>query len=163
MFNLDAESTARYHKAMRSITIKAAAASLLLFVAGSVAAANCLPRVRDGWIRLAPAGMSMPMLAGYGRIENPCPEAVAITGAKSASFADISLHRTSVVDGISRMRPVPALPVGGNGQATLEPGGLHLMLMQPSATLKPGDTVRMVFTLQDGREVRGEFIARAAQ
>jgi copper(I)-binding protein len=148
---------------IRSSIVKSAGVALLLLMANSAAAADCLPRVRDGWIRLAPAGMSMPMLAGFGRIENPCATAVAITGAKSASFADVSLHRTSVVDGISRMRPVPALPIDANGEATLEPGGLHLMLMQPTAALKPGDTIRMVFTLRDGREVGGDFVARATQ
>jgi copper(I)-binding protein len=149
----------------RTFAFKSAAAAWLFLVAGSVAAADCLPRLRDGWIRLAPPGttMSMPMLAGYGRIENPCPKAVAVSGAKSPSFGDVSLHRTSVVDGINRMRPVPRLPIGANSQVTLEPGGLHLMLMQPTAALKPGDTVRMVFTLQDGRQVSGDFVARAAQ
>jgi copper(I)-binding protein len=104
--------------------------------------------------------MSMPMLAGYGRIENRCPQAVAVTGVPSTAFADISLHRTSVVDGMSQMRAVAALPIAANAQATLEPGGLHLMLMQPTATLKPGAMVEMIFKLQDGREIHGQFIAR---
>ncbi len=147
---------------MNTIALKPAAAAVLLLVAGSIQAADCLPRIRDGWIRLAPPGMSMsmPMLAGYGRIENPCPGAVAVTGASSAAFGDVSLHRTTVVDGISRMRPVPSLPIAARGVVTFEPGGLHLMLMQPTVALKSGDSVRMVFTLQDGRQIRGDFVAR---
>lgn len=138
---------------------------MLLLVAGSAAAAECLPRVVDGWIRLAPAAMSMPMsmLAGFGRIENPCTKPVVITGAQSAAFAGVSLHRTSIVDGISRMRPVPALPIAANGAQALQPGGLHLMLMQPTDPLRPGDTVQLVFRLQDGRQASGDFVARAAQ
>ena len=147
---------------MHSLTIKAVAASALFLLAGAAAAGDCLPRVRDGWIRLMPAGMSMPMLAGYGRIENPCPGAVAVTGATSTAFADVSLHRTTVVDGISRMRPLPSLPIASRGAVAFEPGGLHLMLMGPTAPLKPGATVSIRFKLQDGREIRGDFIARDA-
>jgi periplasmic copper chaperone A len=147
---------------MNALPIKTVAATMLMLLAGTAVAGNCLPQVRQGWIRLAPAGMAMPMLVGFGRLENHCPNAVAITGARSGAFGDVSLHRTSVVDGISRMRPVASLPIAANGAATLQPGGLHLMLMQPASALKPGATVQIVFRLQDGREVRGDFVTRGA-
>jgi copper(I)-binding protein len=142
--------------------MKSAAAVLLLLVAASAQARDCTPQVRYGWIRLAPDGVAMPMLAGFGRIENRCPKPIVVESASSEVFGDVSLHRTSVVDGISRMRALPALPIAADAAATLHPGGLHLMLMQPTTTLKPGTTVRIVFRLQDGRDVRGDFVARRA-
>lgn len=140
-------------------------ASSVLLVAGlgtslSASACNCLPLVENAWLRLPP--VSMPMLAGFARIENRCHEGVAIVGARSDAFGDVSLHETRVVDGISRMRAVPALPVRAGGGATLEPGGLHLMLMQPTRALKPGEKVAVEFLLRDGRAVRGEFVVRRA-
>ncbi len=147
---------------MTASTMRATAAAVLLLVAGATHAGDCLPQVHDGWIRLAPAGMAMPMLSGFGRIDNRCPDSVVVTGVHSLAFGDISLHRTSIVDGISRMRPVPVLPIAANDAATLQPGGLHLMLMQPVSPLKAGGQVQVFFRLQDGREVRGEFVVRSA-
>jgi hypothetical protein len=144
---------------MNRFAILAACGLLAGLLAGSASAADCLPAVRDGWIRVPPGGMQM-MVAGFGRIENRCSVAAMIVGARSDAFADVSLHRTSLVDGISRMRAVPELPVAANGVALFEPGALHLMLMQPGKPLKPGDHVAIEFRLQDGRRFRGDFVVR---
>ena len=115
--------------------------------------------LRDGWVRLLP--VAMPMTAGFGRIENRCPTPVTIVGASSPAFEDVSLHETRVVDGVSRMRAVPELVVPADGSMTLEPGGLHLMLMQPRAALQAGSTIEIVFELKGGGTLRGELVARA--
>ncbi|HVI25188.1 MAG TPA: copper chaperone PCu(A)C [Xanthomonadaceae bacterium] len=120
----------------------------------------CLPEVREGWIRLTPGAMAMD--AGFGRIVNPCATAAMVTGASSPAYADVSLHETTLEDGISRMRPVASLPVPAHGEAVLQPGGLHLMLMQPAGAREAGGTVEIAFRLEDGREVRGSFALRAA-
>lgn len=102
--------------------------------------------------------MQMPMLAGFGRVSNPCGDAVTVVGARSDAFADVSLHETRIVDGVSRMRAVPRLPVPAGGSVELRPGGLHLMLMRPHAPLKAGDSVDVVLELEGGatRVVRFE-------
>lgn len=144
-------------------TIRFAASVVLLAGLGaplSASACGCLPTVDDAWLRLPP--VSMPMLAGFARIENRCGEAVEIVGARSDAFGDVSLHETRVVDGISRMRAVPALDVRAGGAVMLRPGGLHLMLMRPARALEPGEKVAVEFLLDDGRAVRGEFVVRRA-
>lgn len=144
---------------MKRFAILASCGILSCLLAGSAFAADCLPTLRDGWIRVPPGGMQM-MLAGFGRIENHCGAAATIVGARSAAFADVSVHRTSLVDGISRMRDVPELQVAAQGAAVFEPGALHLMLMQPGKPLKPGDHVAIEFRLQDGRNFRGDFVVK---
>ena len=135
---------------------------LLLLAASALPACakqpDCAPRVRDGWIRLLPGGM--PMHAGFGRIENPCAMPVTITSASSPAYASVDLHETRIVDGVNRMRAVPELRIAPDGAAVLKPGGLHLMLMDPRAPLKEGSRVVIEFRLQDGRVLRGEFVAR---
>ena len=106
--------------------------------------------------------VSMPMLAGFGRIENTCDTSLVIVGASSPSFDEVSLHETRIVDGISRMRAVPELRIASGDAATLAPGGLHLMLMQPRAPLKAGGVVVIDFALADGGVLRGEFKVRGA-
>ena len=75
------------------------------------------------------------MSAGYLRISNNRGEPLAITRVESQQFGKIEIHETTTVDGVSRMRPLPALEVPANGSVVLERGGKHLMLMRPAADL----------------------------
>lgn len=104
----------------------------------------------------------MPMMAGFGRIENGCDAPATITAAASPAFGSVELHQTRLVDGVNRMRPVPRLTIEAGGAAELAPGGMHLMLMQPTAPLHAGDKVVLSFTLAGGGELRGEFEVRPA-
>lgn len=132
-----------------------------LMAASSFAfARGCTPVVREAWVRMPPGGM--PMMAGFGRIENPCGTPLTIVGASSAAFGDVSLHETRVVDGVSRMRALPELRIAPGQSAVLKPGGMHLMLMDPGATLQPGSRVAIEFTLKGGGKVLGEFVVRRA-
>lgn len=119
---------------------------------------DCTPQVRGGWVRLIPGGM--PMQAGFGRIENNCATPVTILGARSPAYASVELHETRTVAGVSRMRAVPELRIAPDASAVLKPGGLHLMLMQPHAPLKPGSKVAIEFELRGGGVLRGEFEVR---
>ena len=131
-------------------------AGLLLSATGC--AGDCRPTVADAWIRPGPP--SMPMRAGFGRLLNDCPTTLVVTGASSPAFAEVSLHETTLVDGISRMRAVPELVVPAEGSADLVPGGLHLMLAGPRVPLAPGGTVVVEFALRDGGTLRGAFEIR---
>lgn len=132
--------------------------ALSAFAPLAASAKQCAPVLKDGWVRLGP--MAMPMMAGFGRIENPCPQPVAVVSARSPAFGDVSIHESRVVDGVNRMRELAELPVAAKSSATLAPGGLHLMLMRPSAPLKEGDKVVVTFKLKDGREISGVLATR---
>ena len=121
-------------------------------------ARDCAPQVRDGWVRLTPGGM--PMHAGFGRIENFCATPVKIVGASSPSYRSVELHESRIEGGVSRMRPVPELRIAPDNAAVLKPGGLHLMLMQPTSPLKPGSRVAVEFELSGGGKLLGEFEVR---
>ena len=134
---------------------------LALLLAAStlqVGAKECVPSMKEGWVRLPPS--AMPMMAGFGRITNPCPSPVVIVSASSPAFGEVSLHETRNVDGVNRMRELEQLRIAPDGDAILKPGGMHLMLMQPRAPLKEGSKVVVSFKLQDGREVLSELVVR---
>jgi periplasmic copper chaperone A len=133
-------------------------ALLLLCLPLSACARDCSPQVKDGWIRLMPGGMAMQ--AGFGRIDNRCPMPANIVSASSPAYGSVELHESKTVGGISRMRAVPELRIAPDGAAVLQPGGLHLMLMQPKASLKAGSRVAIEFELKDGRKLLGEFEVR---
>ncbi|MBW8823596.1 MAG: copper chaperone PCu(A)C [Xanthomonadales bacterium] len=121
---------------------------------------TCVPVVRDAWIRLVPGGM--PMHAGFARIDNPCKTPFTVTAVASDAYGSASLHETTLVNGISRMRALPQLALPAGGSVELEPGGVHLMLMDPKKPLKPGDHVVLRFEAGKGRAINGDFAVRAA-
>jgi copper(I)-binding protein len=121
-------------------------------------AAGCLPKVEQAWVR--PPPVAMPMMAGFARISNDCAAPVAVVSASSLSFADVSLHQTSEVDGVSRMRAVERLSVPAGGKVELKPGGLHLMLYRPYQALVEGQIVIITLSLEDGRDLPVQFQIR---
>ncbi|UYB51225.1 copper chaperone PCu(A)C [Xanthomonas sp. AM6] len=124
---------------------------------------GCVPQWREGWVRLPPNGAMMPMAAGFGRLHNPCAQALAVVSARSPAFGEVSVHQSTQVDGVSKMRELERLPLAAGADAVLQPGGLHLMLMQPAQPLREGASVPITFVLEDGREVRGEMKVGAAK
>ena len=140
------------HLAKYTLTLLLAATAL------QAGAKECLPSMKEGWVRQPPA--AMPMMAGFGRIANPCPSPMVIVSASSPAFGDVSLHETRNVDGVNRMRELDQLRIAPDGDAILKPGGMHLMLMQPRAPLKEGSKVVVSFKLQDGREILSELVVR---
>ena len=146
------------HRILATLAFALASACALVFASSPASARDCQPQVRDGWVRLGPAGM--PMMAGFGRIENPCAKPVTITGTNSPAFDSVELHETRIVDGVNRMRHLPELRIAPDGAAVLKPGGMHLMLMRPRAQLEAGSRVVVVFELSGGGELLGEFEVR---
>lgn len=157
-----------YHRRMdiRNL-LPAALLALAASVPASVRAATpddskptgaCM-RMEQGWIRLPPA--PRPMLAGFGRIANGCGRAQAVVAARSPVFAEVSIHETTVVDGVSRMRELEKLALPAGGEAVLQPGGLHLMLMQPKDEAVEGSTLEVELELDDGRRLAAGFQVRA--
>lgn len=136
-------------------TIAVLFASLIGSTAG---ARECAAVVEESWVRMPP--MAMPMLAGFARIRNPCADPVVVVGVSSPAFEDVSLHETRVVDGVSRMRPVARLRIAAGDAMLLQPGGLHLMLMQPRGELAEGSRIPIAFALEGGGELRGDFQVR---
>ena len=114
--------------------------------------------MKDGWVRLPPS--AMPMMAGFGRIANPCQVPVVIVSASSPAFGEVSLHETRNVGGVNRMREIERLRIAPDDSVALKPGSLHLMLIQPRAPLKEGSKVVVNFKLQDGREILSELVVR---
>lgn len=141
---------------LRASTIALLAA--LVIGALPACARDCVPQVREGWVRLPP--VVMPMMAAFGRIENRCTDPITVVGVSSPAFADTSLHETRIVGGVSRMRALPELRIAPDSVATLKPGGMHLMLVQPRAPLRAGSKVVVEFALKDGGTLRGEFVVR---
>ncbi len=82
----------------------------------------------------------MKMSAGYLKLRNNSSEDIAITHVTSPQFGSVQIHETVIENDIARMRKLDKLVVPAGGEAILERGGKHLMLMRASDS---GDAVTL--------------------
>lgn len=100
----------------------------------------------------------------YAVIENGTSEAEALVGI-DAPAARTELHETvREGEGVAmrmQMRAVAEIAVPARGSARLEPGGYHVMLLQPALEWVPGDTVTVRFRFRGGavRTVQAPVVA----
>ena len=120
----------------------------LFLAACDAASERAGPVFDEAWIRPLPPGMKMT--AGFGTISNPGKKPIIFNKFESSSFGEVSLHRTMMVDGVSKMREVDELPVAPGESAVLEPGGYHLMLMMPKERYTEGQQLDMTLKLDNG-------------
>lgn len=113
----------------------------------------------QAWIRAAPP--SSVVMAGYVRILNLGAVDASIESVASDAFGAVHLHEMREVDGVMKMRSIEALSVAAGESVALAPGGLHLMLMRPTASLDAGDRVQVEFVLKDGSRQRVDFEVRS--
>lgn len=131
-----------------------------LLASAAVQAEDCRPKIEAAWVREAPPGV--PSLAGYLTLQNVCDAPVQVVDVESLDFGRPMIHRTEHAAGVSRMRPVGELVVKSGSELRFEPGGLHLMLMQPNRRFVAGDVVRFRVVLADGRRLYVEAPVRRA-
>ena len=106
----------------------------------------------DAWIRHLPP--AVPVRAGYVVISNPSSRPVTIVAAASPAFARVEFHRSVERDGKLQMERVESVTIAPGARLAFEPGGLHLMLIEPRARLRPGDRVELELRTDDGRVLR---------
>jgi periplasmic copper chaperone A len=126
------------------------AAILLAAVAsaqGAQSSAGSLPTVKDAWIRWLPGNLPA---GGYLTVVNPTDSPVALTGASSDDYGQVSLHQSREQAGVSSMTPVDRIVIKPHSTLVLADEGYHLMLMTPKKLLKPGDSVRLELHFDGG-------------
>ncbi|MGC2856797.1 copper chaperone PCu(A)C [Novispirillum sp. DQ9] len=116
--------------------------------------------VSDAWSR-ASAGPARAG-AGFMTITNAGAEADRLVAAAAPVSATAELH-THVQDGdVMRMREVAAIDVPAGQTVTLQPGGLHVMLMSLHAPLKEGQSFDLTLTFEKAGTVVVPVTVRAA-
>ncbi|MBN1966087.1 MAG: copper chaperone PCu(A)C [Anaerolineae bacterium] len=115
----------------------------------------------------AEEGMAMSASAGgvsavYMTIANQGGAADRLVSAATDVAAVVEIHETTMDDaGVMRMRPLSdGLEIPANGSAELEPGGVHIMLMQLQQDLVAGETITLTLTFESGKTLTVEAEVR---
>lgn len=108
--------------------------------------------VADAWAKATAADMHAGegMTGVFAELTNHSDTDLTITSVESDAAGMVELHE--VVDGVMRkIQGDVTIPAGGT--LTLEPGGNHIMLMDMTAPLLPGDDVVITAMLSDGTKL----------
>ncbi len=108
---------------------------LTLFVALGLA---CVPLIAsadaaqsvsvvDAYVRAVAPGQQSS--AAFMRLRNDGDAGHALVSADSAAARIVELHTHVKVDGMMSMRQIERIDIPGGAETVLEPGGLHVMLI----------------------------------
>lgn len=129
----------------------------ILLLAATAAAAG--PPVRVGHLEVSGAwarasiGTSRPG-AAYLTVRNAGEAPDALVAIETPAAAMPMIHTTAVsADGVARMEHVPSLEVPPGGSVMLEPGGMHLMLMELTAPLAEGAILPLTLVFEEAGAV----------
>jgi copper(I)-binding protein len=84
-----------------------------------------------------------------------------LVGAETAAAAAVEMHLTEVVDGRASMTQQDSVPIPSGDTVSFQPGGLHLMLVVPDATVTVGGTFELTlhFERSGDRTVQVEVVS----
>lgn len=107
--------------------------------------------VTDAWVKAADEGMT----GVFGTLVNESGEDVVVVAGSTPAAARLELHTTAMgEDGSMVMTPVEGgFTVPAEGEHVLEPGADHIMLMELTDPLQPGDEVELRLETADGEVI----------
>src|SRR3954454_9756286 len=91
-------------------------------------------------VRATPGGAKVG--AGYFAVRNIGPTPDRLVAIESPAAGRVEIHASGAENGIASMRELTdGLPVPAGGEATLSPGGNHVMFVDLKAPFRTGETV----------------------
>jgi periplasmic copper chaperone A len=91
--------------------------------------------------------------AAYLTVRNGGDQDDRLVGVSSEVADKAELHSSVMQDGVMKMRAVEALDVPAHGEAVLEPGGLHIMLIGLKAPLEEGKSFALTLEFEHTGEI----------
>ena len=107
--------------------------------------------IGDPSVRAVPPGQ--PNSAAFMSLRNTSTEERALVGAESPAAEVVELHTHVEEGGMMRMRRIERIDLPAGERVTLQPGGLHVMLIGLQSELAPGQTVELTLIQDDGERL----------
>ena len=136
----------------------ALAASAPLFAAGNAADNVTLG---DPYVRLVPPGQNVT--GAFVVFKNSDDKDHKVVKADSAAAKVAELHTHVNEGGMMKMRPVKDIEIKAKSETALQPGGLHIMLIDLKQALKEGENVAITVTFEDGSSKKFDAPVRKPQ
>jgi periplasmic copper chaperone A len=139
------------------------ASSLLLSLSGAAFAAGVADSVDviDPYVRAVPPGQ--PNSAAFMTLTSKAAEAHALVAAESAASKVVELHTHIMEEGMMKMRKVEKIDLPAGQPVSLQPGGLHVMLIGLQQELVPDQSVTIHLVFDDGSKKEVQAPVRKLQ
>ena len=103
--------------------------------------------IKDAWARPTKAGM---MSAAYFTIHNVGSVPDSLVQVSSSASEDVQIHLSYMNDGIMVMEEQPFVAIQASEQIPFQPGGYHIMIMQPTNDMEEGDSISLSLYFKSG-------------
>jgi copper(I)-binding protein len=144
----------------RLIALSAAICTSLL-PTSALSADSVTIAVVDPYVRFAPAGTRTT--AAYFKLLNRGEKNLRLMSVRSPAARQVELHTHLHEDGMMKMRQVKDIAIPASGEATLTPGGLHVMLIDLVVTLKDGESIPATLHFDDNSSLQVTMPVRSAK
>ncbi|WP_270732382.1 MULTISPECIES: copper chaperone PCu(A)C [Roseobacteraceae] len=134
---------------MRESTFAAVAFSILVGLPTASLAGSEDIVIEDAWSR-ASIGTNRPG-AAYMTLRNTGSDPVTLVGLETPLAMMPDIHETTTdSNGVSSMGPVGEITILPGESVSLEPGGMHAMLMRLQTKMVEGETFPLTLNFADG-------------
>lgn len=103
--------------------------------------------VTNPYAREVPPGA--PASASFMNLANNSDSTIKLVGASSKSAEIVELHTHTNDNGVMRMRKIDSIEIPANSEVSLQPGGHHIMLINPVKALKADQTIEVTLVFAD--------------
>lgn len=126
--------------------MKALVAAAFLASAASLPAWAANVSVTDAWARATMPGQKVS--AAYMQIRADAP--ARLLSATSPVVPRVEVHEMKMDGSVMRMRQLQAVELPPGKTVSLEPGGLHIMLMNLPKPIAAGDVIPLTLVIESG-------------
>lgn len=128
--------------------------SISSLVVSSFAQADDI-KIEDLWVREAPPGVRI--FAAYMTINNTAESSDTLLSVGSNCCAKVEIHQSIVKDGHAKMVERKSIHLPAETNVSFEPGGLHLMLIDPNRNfrkkMRDGNEVELTFNFSSNKSI----------
>lgn len=142
---------------MKKLLSAAVLATCLPFGALAAGTADQVSVV-DPYVRLVPPGAMAT--AAFMTLKNGGDKDAKLVKAATTAAKVTELHTHLNEDGVMKMRQVPAIEIKAKSETVLQPGGLHVMMIDLKGPLKEGAKVGLTLGFDDGSSKQVEAVVR---
>lgn len=120
--------------------------SSALLLASHIALADV--SVESAYIRAVPPGQMNS--AAFMQLKNLAADDISLIAAKSQVAKNVELHTHIHDKGVMRMRQISEISLPAGQAVTLQPGGMHIMLIGLTQNLSAGENIKLSLEFSDG-------------
>lgn len=115
----------------------------------------------DAYVKAQPKTGEMPISAIFGVLQNSSGQDMTVVSASSDAASTVELHEMVMTGGEMKMQPKQGgFVVAPQSSLTLDPGGLHIMLIGLTRDIRPGDEVTVTLKMADGTSPTAQAVGR---